>query len=169
MSLTTTAIATLFAALTISYAVGQVTSKEISTEIHIDAPTEIVWSHLTDLDAYREWNPFIKRIEGTLQSGEMLRVKIQPEGNAAMVFKPQVLKFEENDEFRWIGKLGVKGIFDGEHYFIVHPNDDGSTTFEHGEVFHGMLAGLFFRMIGEDTKRGFEAMNAALKLRAELE
>lgn len=39
--------------------------------------------------------------------------------------------------------------------------------FRHGETFTGMLTDLFFVMMEEDTTRGFEAMNVALKQRAE--
>jgi hypothetical protein len=36
-----------------------------------------------------------------------------------MTFKPTILTLESNKEFRWKGKLGITGIFDGEHYFIL--------------------------------------------------
>lgn len=36
-----------------------------------------------------------------------------------MTFKPKILIVEPNKEFRWKGKLGINGIFDGKHYFIL--------------------------------------------------
>ena len=40
----------------------------ISTEIEISASDEEVWQVLSDFDAYPEWNPFIKTIEGKLEA-----------------------------------------------------------------------------------------------------
>ena len=83
-----------------------------------------------------------------------------------MVFKPKILKYKENSELRWLGKLFIPKIFDGEHYFIVKDNLDGTTTFIHGENFSGVLIPFFTKMI-LDTKKNFEAMNEELKKRAE--
>ena len=79
-----------------------------------------------------------------------------------MTFKPLILKFEQNREFRWIGKLLFKGIFDGEHYFKLTDNNNGTTTFVHGEQFGGILVG-FLGKTFEKTKSGFQLMNEALK------
>lgn len=36
-----------------------------------------------------------------------------------MTFSPEVLKAERGKEFRWLGKFLVKGLVDGEHYFLL--------------------------------------------------
>ncbi len=48
--------------------------KEIYTQIQIDAPPERVWAHLVDCGRYERWNPFIRKIEGTLAPGSVLSV-----------------------------------------------------------------------------------------------
>jgi hypothetical protein len=46
--------------------------------------------------------------------------------------------------------------------------ESGGTLFRHGETFSGFLVPLVFRgALKRATERGFEAMNQALKLRAE--
>ena len=40
-----------------------------------------------------------------------------------MRFKPRVLKAEPNRELRWLGHLGIPGLFDGEHIFTIEPLD----------------------------------------------
>ncbi len=82
-----------------------------------------------------------------------------------MNFTPTVLVSDESQELRWIGRLGFKGIFDGEHYFIMEETAEGTTLFRHGETFSGMLAYVLFPLIGEDTEAGFNALNEALKSR----
>ena len=54
-------------------------------------------------------------------------------------------------------------LFDGEHYFILKENPDGSTLFVQGENFTGILVLLLWGSMEQNTKNGFEAMNAALK------
>jgi len=140
--------------------------KEIKAEIVIHSRPGIVWDILTDFNRYGSWNPFIKSIAGYGKVNVKIAVKIQPPESNAMTFNPLVLKFEQQKEFRWKGKLFIKGLFDGEHYFILKDNRDGSTTFIQGEQFSGILVGLFSNVI-EKEKRGFNLMNAALKKECE--
>ena len=147
--------------------VNQFSSRSIRTEIVINATAEDVWKVLLDHQEYPQWNPFIKKISGSTQQGEYLEVTIQSEGNDPMDFTPVVLINNENQEFRWIGKLLVKGVFDGEHYFILEEIDSSRTRFIQGENFTGILSGIFMGMIKEDTEGGFNAMNKALKKRSE--
>ncbi len=163
--LTTTAIAAT--ALVAAFGLGQITGPSIETEIEIAAPASVVWKELADTDAYEDWNPFVRRISGNLEVGEYLKVTVGAEGNKPMDFTPEVLVASENQELRWVGRLGFKGIFDGEHYFILEETDRGTTVFRHGENFTGLLGYPLIALIREDTHQGFLAMNEALKARAE--
>jgi hypothetical protein len=141
--------------------------RNIETEIAINASPAKVWEILLDHKAYPDWNPFIKSISGPTQPGGHLLVNLQlPEGKA-MVFKPLVLVNEKEKEFRWVGKLLVKGIFDGENYFFVEARGPNKTHFTQGENFTGILSGLMMKMIGKNTRAGFATMNDALKKKAE--
>ena len=141
--------------------------KNLKTEIVIDAPADKIWTVLMDHEAYPSWNPFIKNISGNTQVGGKLSVKIQSDGSKPMHFTPVVLVNNGNDEFRWVGKLFIKGLFDGEHFFILEPINKNQTRFIHGENFTGLLSGILWKMIGSDTQKGFEAMNVKMKSRVE--
>lgn len=138
--------------------------KIIETEIIIEANRALVWGVLMNFDAYPEWNPFIKRIAGNVQKGTDLEVTICMKKGKQMNFKPEVLKAEKRKEFRWRGKLFIKGLFDGEHYFILEELSDGSTLLKHGEKFSGVMVALLMGMIKDDTQSGFNSMNEALKV-----
>lgn len=169
MSIFTTSAAAIGTALVAAYGIGLFTGPSISTEIEIAAHPSVVWEKLTDGDAYSEWNPFVKHLSGDLKAGSRLNVTIQPEGNSPMDFTPKVLIADKNKELRWVGKLGFKGIFDGEHYFILEETAQGTTLLHHGENFTGILSYPLLAIIRRDTISGFEAMNIALKARAEEE
>ena len=74
---------------------------------------------------------------------------------------------KKNKEFKWIGKLLFKGLFDGEHRFQLMDNSDGTTTFIQSEKFSGLLVRLFAKKLDRETKGDFVAMNEALKKRVE--
>lgn len=90
---------------------------EITTEILINAPIDIVWKTLTNFEDYKNWNPFIISLSGDIHQGGKINVTIQNDATSKMSFKAVVLENQENKQFSWRGKLLVKGIFDGEHKF----------------------------------------------------
>ncbi len=141
--------------------------RELRTEIEIIAPPGVVWTVLTDLDNYADWNPFITAAEGYVRVGEQLSVHIEPPGGRAMTFRPTVTVARENEEFRWLGKLIVRGLFDGEHIFEIHRVDDARVKFVQREVFGGLLLPVLWKSLQASTRAGFEAMNTELKERAE--
>jgi hypothetical protein len=141
--------------------------KEIHTEIEINASAEKVWRVLTDFAAYSEWNPFVRRMEGEVSVGARLHVTIQPSGSKGMSFRPTVLVAEPNGELRWLGHFWLPGLFDGEHSFSIEPLGEGRVRFVQRERFGGLLLPFLSKMLDGDTRRGFEEMNRALKLRAE--
>lgn len=141
--------------------------KEIKTQITIEATPERVWEVLTDFEKYYGWNPFIKSIQGKVQTGEKIIVRLEPPGAKGMTFKPKVLVFETNNQFKWIGYLFFPGLFDGEHRFELIDNGDGTTTFIQAEKFKGILVRMLSKMLDGSTLNGFKAMNEHLKIEAE--
>src|SRR5262245_39158653 len=141
----------------------------ISTTVEIDAPKQLVWDVLTDFSAYREWNPYME-IEGTLRGGTKLTVHMGADRGRGrgMVFKPAVLAATPDEELRWLGKLGLGGIVDGEHFFILDRNADRTTHLTHGERYSGALVALAKPFLNEERNRaGYEAFNQVLKQRVE--
>ncbi len=135
---------------------------KIETQITIHATPEKVWKILTDFERYPQWNPFIKSIEGKMAVGNRIKIALPD-----MKFSPRVLVFEENKELKWLGQLLCKGVFDGEHRFLLEQLPDGDTLFTHSEAFSGILVPLFKSNLEKNTKAGFEAMNQQLKIQAE--
>lgn len=137
----------------------------IKTSKTIDAPPSVAWEILTDFGSYPDWNPFIVEASGELRRGEKLKLKMRPPGGRAMTFGPTVLEADPQRELRWLGRLLMPGIFDGEHWFRLRPEGAG-TRLEQGENFTGFLPRFMGRTLSR-TEEGFNQLNAALKERAE--
>ncbi len=152
-------IATLVAANT------SVTQRTIQTEIIINASASKVWQVLIDFEAYPQWNPFIRQMTGTAKPGKQLTVQMHS-GGRAMTFSPTVLAVQPERELRWLGRVFIPGIFDGEHSFVIEPLGGSQVRFVQGEKFNGLLVP-FFGSLLDNTKRSFQEMNRALKVRAE--
>ncbi len=140
----------------------------IHTEVDIETPgaSELVWRTLLDFASYPEWNPFLRRIEGEPRVGARLEVEILVPGRRPRTFHPRVIKLEPGLELRWLERLGMPGLLDGEHCFIVERFRADRVRFFQREIFRGALAGMLGGTL-EATQRGFEAMNRALKARVE--
>jgi hypothetical protein len=83
-----------------------------------------------------------------------------------MTFTPTLQRVDPNRELRWLGRFFLPKLFDGEHIFELHPRK-GGTRFVQRENFGGLLVPLLWGSMKAPTRRGFEAMNEALKARAE--
>ena len=140
--------------------------RSIHTEIGIGAPAQRVWEILAAFEGWPQWNPFA-RVRGRLHVGERLEVEIKPPGKTPVRFRPTIVKLEPGRELRWLGHLGFRGLFDGEHGFRVMPESEGCCRFEQFETFRGLLVAPILSRVEAPTRVGFQAMNRALRARAE--
>ncbi len=139
---------------------------ELRTTIDIDAPPQVVWSVLTDLARYPEWNPFVISAEGSVSVGERLTNRLRPPGGRTMMIRPTVTQVDDCRTFEWLGHLGVSGIFDGRHRFELEATESG-TRFTQSEEFDGVLVRFVRGALDGKTANAFGEMNSALKARAE--
>jgi hypothetical protein len=142
-------------------------SAHLKSTIDIRASSERVWDVLTDFAAYPAWNPFIPRIAGSVEVGARLAAHLQPPGGMGMSLRPTVVTADPGKELRWLGHVGVPGLFDGEHGFRIEALGSDRVRFVQEERFGGLLAPLVLPFVRRGTRQGFEAMNQALKARAE--
>ena len=140
--------------------------KEIRADIDINASAEQVWRILTDFRLYPEWNPFIKGISGEAKTGREIEVRVAPPGGKAATWRPRVLRAAAREELRWLNRLLIPGLFDAEHALRIERVGDSKVHFVQQETISGILVPLMGKAL-EARQRGFEAMNAALKARAE--
>jgi len=139
---------------------------QLQSDIEIEAPPAVVWSVLTDLDGYADWNPFVVSSQGSVAVGEKLINRMQQPGGKVMTFRPKVTEVEPERVFEWLCRLGFPGVFDGRHRFEIQPTPTGSRLTQ-SEEFSGVLVRFMKKSLDTKTMQGFEEMNTALKTRAE--
>lgn len=142
-----------------------VTQRTIQTEVVINASAFKVWRVLMDFEAYPKWNPFIRQVTGAALPGQQLMIELNLVGHT-ITFRPTILTVKPERELRWIGRLFIPGVFDGEHSFIIEPQGESRVRFVQSETFRRVLVP-FTGVILSDTDQGFGEMNQALKERAE--
>lgn len=134
--------------------------KTIEHTVDISAEPSVIWAVLTDTSDYGTWNPFITRLDGHLAPGERIAITVRPR-ERTMTFRPTIDTVDPERRLRWHGRLGIPGLFDACHEFILTPQLDGRTYFTQRETFTGILVP-FMRSLLRDTEFGFAAMNHAL-------
>lgn len=158
---------------------------EIITEIDLPASAARVWVVLTDFASYRRWNPAIRSIDGVLAEGGRLRVNLRREvlqhrspgalhalrGLAfrswlalnGMSISVLVTKLLPERELRWVGRLPVPKMFEGEHFFRITDKPDGGVRFTQGERYAGLLEPAFRQAVDAINRDSMNAVNRALK------
>jgi hypothetical protein len=142
-------------------------TKTLVSEIDIDATPQRVWQVLSDLAAYREWNPFIVEAAGQAETGDRLTLRMQSVGGKARTLRPTVIEVREGESLRWLGRLGVPGLLDAEHSFVIEGRHGSDTRLVQEERFRGVLVPFVARSLDRGTLPAFIRMNEALKRRAE--
>jgi hypothetical protein len=142
--------------------------------IEIDAPIDVVWSVMTDLPRYREWNPFVVAIDGELRPGNALGLHVRWIGERKETRTIEIVSRLEAPsgsatrraamEYRFTGWLARLWLVNGSRLQELEQAQGGSTRYHTIEEFSGLLtAGV---PLGK-VQKGFEAHARALKERAE--
>ena len=138
----------------------------LRTEIQIQASPEKVWKVLADLAKYPEWNPFITQAIGRVEVGARVEITV-PSGSKKMKLRCKVTRAEPRQVLCWRYHVISPLLFRGEHSFTIEPMGSNYVRFVDQEIFKGLLVPLQAEDIDTNSRRGFEAMDKALKMRAE--
>jgi uncharacterized membrane protein len=137
---------------------------QVETTIEIDAPPELVWAVMTDVERWPEWTTSVERAErlddGPLRIGSRARLK-QPRFPAVIW---EVTDLQPGRSFAWTAtNVGVTSI--GEHRIVPQAARGVSVTLSLRQ--QGPLAPLLAALTGKVTRRYVEAEAQGLKRRSE--
>jgi hypothetical protein len=154
------------------------TDPDVDASVTIDAPIEVVWRVMLDLDAYPQWNPFVVRIEGPAGRppalGDDLVLHVRWQSGRTTSARERITAIEPPApvdgvtrailvyEFR--GWPYYAGLARGRRTQTVEQTAGGPTTYRTTEHFGGLLRRT---LPVRSTQEGFERHAAALRSRAE--
>jgi len=151
-----------------------VSARSAEATAAIDAPVEVVWAVMLDLDAYPRWNPFVVRVDGPAGRppavGDELILHVRWASGRGVTTRERITRLEPPAggravlEYDFGGPLAALGLVRGRRLQELEVAAAGTTRYRTAERLHGLLA--FAAPIGR-VQDGFERHAAALKARAE--
>ncbi len=132
-------------------------SRETSISIDIKTEPSIIWALLTNASDYPRWNSTVLGIDGTIATGET--IKLRAALDPKRIFKLKVKKFIPEQELVW-------GDAMGNRVYTISKKGNSELTFSMDEKIGGPLFPLFAKMIPSFDKP-FEQFAADLKREAE--
>lgn len=140
---------------------------EIRTQIDIGASASLVWGILTDFGSYRRWNPFVRAIQGQAQVGNSIEITQDVVAFGSSTFRATLTHVREPRELRWFKSWTVPGLYSAEHRFAIESLPAGGIRLHNGGQYRGAVVPMVQRRLQQIIEPAFNAMNVALKRRAE--
>lgn len=139
----------------------------ITQTLEVAAPATTVWSVITDLPRYPEWNPFVVACRSTLEPGTTIAMRVRVFPRFAQPQSEQIFEhvpgrcLSYGIPMRPFGSLASRRSHD-----VVEIAPERARYVSRFEL-SGWLAPLVSVLLGARLAKGFGAMSAAIKARAE--
>ena len=138
----------------------------IEHRIGIQAPAEAIWDLIYDLEGWSRWNPTYVRAAGEIRLGSTLDLTLALPDRPAQEIRPVVMEWVPNEQLHWRLTL-MNGLVKTIRYIEIEQLAEASCIVSNGEIIAGFLGKTVVRQAGGSIRRGFIAMNEALKEQAE--
>jgi len=140
----------------------------IEHTLSIEAPVDCVWSVVSDLASYPEWNPFVVSCASTLAVGDPISMRVRLFGRFAQPQREWILAHEHGRLLCYglpPSRLGA--LVSRRSHEVIAAGASRTRYVSHFEL-SGWLAPLVELLLGPRLRAGFSSMSAALQARAEL-
>jgi hypothetical protein len=139
---------------------------KIEHRIGIQAPAEVIWSILSDIPGWREWNPIYPKAEGALRIGSVLTLEFAAPGQPPQTIQPQVVDWVPNEQIIW-RMTSHLGLLRRLRYLEIEALSPQSCIFSNGEIFEGPMRRFIPRAMRRRFKAAFGHLSEAVRDRAE--
>lgn len=139
---------------------------KLERRIGIHAPDEVVWDILADIPGWADWNPMYPRAEGVIRIGDRWTAELALPGQSPRTINPVILDWAPYDHIHWRLDM-MRGWVRTIRFLEIEVMGEENVIFSNGEIFDGSLGGFAAKRLRRPIIDSFEAMNEALKARAE--
>jgi len=139
---------------------------KIEHRIGVQAPAEVIWEILSDIDHWPSWNPTYPEARGTLRIGAPLQFVVALPGLARRELHVNVIDWVPETQILW-GERAPLGLVSTVRYIEIESLTKASCILSNGEQVDGMLADFYLHKRRRPMRLGFAAMSEALKEKSE--
>lgn len=138
----------------------------IDDSVEIDAPAAVVWQVLTDFPRYREWNPFCRSAESTLEPGAPIDMRVKLLGPKEKAQREYIRSVEPGTGFSYTMKPMPLGALHSLRSHTLTPLGAERCRYDSHFELAGWLLPVVTGLMGSALRRGFGEMTAAVATRA---
>lgn len=139
---------------------------KLEHRIGVQAPAEVIWESLIDVDSWAAWNPLYPRAAGKVRIGNALSLDLALPGHGVQSITPTILDWAPEDHIHWMTRSPM-GLVTTIRYLEIEALTDHGCIFTNGEVFEGLLGRTYARRHRRALRAGFALLGEALQARAE--
>ena len=139
---------------------------KLEHRIGVQAPAEVIWESLIDVEGWEAWNPLYPRAAGMVRIGNTLSLDLALPGQSAQAITPTILDWAPEDHVHWTTKSQY-GLMKTIRYLELEPLSETGCIFSNGEIYDGYLGPRVANRNRRALRAGFAAMGEALQQRAE--
>ncbi|MDO9222859.1 MAG: SRPBCC domain-containing protein [Caulobacter sp.] len=132
----------------------------------IQAPDEVVWDVLSDIQGWASWNPLYPKAEGVIRIGAVWDLELALPDQTPRLINPVILDWAPYDHIHW-RLTALRGWVRTIRFLEIEKMGPENCIFSNGELFEGLFGGLVARRLRGPIRQGFAAMGEALKERSE--
>ena len=140
---------------------------EIRTDpVRIDAPADLVWTVLTEVESYGAWNPFTPQARTDFAIGPPAHLRVRM-GPATFAITETVCAFDGPRLIAWQKTFGARWLLHAVREQHLDRADGSSCRYRNTDRLTGLLAPVVFVLFGGFMRQGFTDVARGLKPYAE--
>jgi hypothetical protein len=138
----------------------------IQEQTIVNASSDTVFNVITELETYKEWNPWIVEASGIPEEGQLVEVKVKMRAKIISA-RHRILISKPNMEFRWCDVGWFTRLAYGERARFIKSLANGGVEYRVELTVTGLFWWFVKLVYGKSMEAGLKAETNALKERAE--
>ena len=139
---------------------------KLEHRIGIQAPAEVIWESLINVEGWEAWNPLYPRAAGVVRIGSTLSLDLALPDRPVETITPTILDWAPEDHIHWTTRSRW-GLTKTIRYIEIEALSETGCIFSNGEIYRGYLGERYARSNRRAIRAGFASMGEAVQRRAE--